>query len=154
MDAPEWVTALPAVNASLNGLAGVLLIAGYALIRCGKRDAHKRVMLTAFATSIIFLCCYLVYHFALGHYTGESSKRFPGEGAVRTVYLGILVTHVVLATTVPVLASMTILRGLRAQRTGQGDWESHRRIAKVTFPIWVYVSVTGVIIYAMLYHYG
>ena len=151
MESPQWVEALPSVNASLNGLATVLLVAGYALIRRGQRVAHKRVMLAAFATSVLFLGCYLVYHYFVG------SKSFPGSGTLRTVYLTILATHVVLAAAVPFLAAVTIYRGLKADR--QDDpavagplWERHRRIAKWTLPIWLYVSVTGVIIYWMLYH--
>ncbi len=147
MSAPDWVTTLPAINAALNALATVLLVSGYIQIRRGNRQAHKKIMLTAFATSIVFLACYLVYHFALKHYTGSSSKPFPGVGTIRSVYLTILVTHVILAAAVPVLASMTIYRALKA------DWVRHRRIARITFPIWVYVSVTGVVIYFMVYHW-
>ena len=147
MEAPDWVYTLPTINAGLNSLATVLLIAGYVLIKRGHRDAHKKVMLTAFVTSILFLGFYLAYHFALKHYTGEASQRFQGEGVIRPVYFTILITHVILAAAVPVLALITIYRGLKEQ------WEKHRRIAKITFPIWVYVSVTGVIIYAMLYHW-
>ena len=148
MDAPGWVLALPALNASLNGLATVLLVLGYTLIKLRKRKAHECVMYAAFATSVLFLISYLTYHFALHHYTGESSKKFPLTGPVRTVYLSILLTHVVLAATVPFLALVTIWRGWTQQ------WERHVRIAKITFPIWLYVSVTGVIIYWMLYHYA
>lgn len=144
---PAWVTSLPAVNASLNGLATLLLIGGLACIKSGRPTAHKACMLTAFATSMLFLACYLTYHFALNHFTGSGSKRFDAEGIVRTVYLLILISHVVLAAAVPVLAANTIYRGLT------GQWERHRRIARITFPIWLYVSVTGVIIYAMLYHW-
>lgn len=139
---PEWVTYLPTVNASLNGLATVLLAIGYVLIRSGRVTAHKRTMLGAFAVSIVFLACYLVYHYYAG------SKKFPGTGAVRIVYLSILVTHIILAAAVPFLASVTIYRGLT------GQWEKHRRIARITWPIWMYVSVTGVIIYFMLYHWS
>ncbi len=138
---PEWVTYLPTVNASLNGLATVLLAVGYLLIRRGHVTAHKRTMLGSFAVSIVFLACYLVYHYYAG------SKKFPGTGAVRIVYLSILVTHIILAAAVPFLASLTIYRGLK------GQWDKHRRIAKITWPIWMYVSVTGVIIYFMLYHW-
>lgn len=149
---------MPAVNAALNSLAGVLLVLGYAQIRRGQRIAHKRTMLTAFATSIAFLACYLLYHFALRHYTGSSSRAFPGTGVVRTAYLSILLTHVVLAAAVPVLALVTIRRGYLAERqqdteTAAKLWQKHRRIAKVTLPVWLYVSVTGVIIYVMLYHW-
>jgi protein SCO1 len=146
VEIPQWVQTLPAVNAALNGLATVLLITGYVLIRRGNVEAHKRTMLTAFATSILFLACYLTYHGALHQYTGAGHRSFGGEGLLKTVYLVILVSHVLLAMTVPVLALITIYRGLKE------DWPRHRRIAKVTFPIWLYVSVTGVIIYWMLYH--
>jgi protein SCO1/2/putative membrane protein len=147
VDVPQWVTALPAVNAGLNGLSTLLLIGGYAFIRSGRRTAHQRTMLTAFAVSVLFLVFYLLYHAALTHYTGSGSRKFQGTGPVRPIYFVILISHVVLAAMVPILASITIYRGLMSQ------WERHRRIAKVTFPIWLYVSVTGVIIYAMLYHW-
>jgi protein SCO1/2/putative membrane protein len=148
VEVPAWVSALPAVNAALNGAATLLLVGGYAFIRRGRVASHKRAMLTAFGVSVLFLASYLTYHFALAHYTGSGSRRFAGEGAIRGVYLVILASHVVLAAAVPVLASITILRALRH------DWGRHRRIAKVTFPIWLYVSATGVIIYGMLYHWG
>jgi len=145
--APDWVYMLPTVNAGLNTLATALLMTGYLLIKRGQKVAHKRVMLGAFATSVLFLAFYLTYHFALKHYTGVSSQPFQGQGLIRPVYLTILITHVILAAIVPVLALITIYRGLKEQ------WEKHRRIAKVTFPIWLYVSLTGVIIYGMLYHW-
>ncbi len=145
---PSWVSSLPAVNASLNGLAFVLLVIGWVLIRRGHRDAHKKTMLAAFGTSILFLVVYLVYHGAMVHYTGEGQVKFQGTGAIRTVYFVILISHVLLAMAVPVLAILTIRRGLKQQ------WESHRRIARITFPIWVYVSLTGVIIYLMLYQWN
>jgi protein SCO1 len=145
--APDWVYRLPSVNAGLNGLATVLLVAGYVLIKRGHREAHKAAMLASFATSVLFLACYLTYHFALHHYTGVSSRAFQGQGAIRPVYLTILISHVVLAAVVPVLAIATIRRGLKAQ------WDRHKRLARITFPLWLYVSVTGVIIYGMLYHW-
>ena len=145
---PSWVSSLPAVNASLNGLAFVLLVVGWVLIRRGHRDAHKKTMLAAFGTSILFLTVYLLYHGAMVHYTGEGQVKFQGTGAIRTVYFLILISHVLLAMAVPVLAIMTIRRGLKQQ------WEAHRRIARITFPIWVYVSLTGVIIYLMLYQWN
>jgi uncharacterized membrane protein YozB (DUF420 family) len=148
MGEPDWIRQLPAVNAALNGAATVLLLTGFVLIKSGRRDAHKRIMLTAFAVSIAFLACYLTYHFGLQHYTGSGSKPFPSDHPGRPLYLGILLTHVVLAATVPVLAIITIVRAYRQ------DWVRHRRIAKITFPIWLYVSVTGVIIYCMLYHWA
>ena len=148
VDAPGWVLALPAVNATLNGLATVLLVTGWVHVRRGRVIAHKRTMLSAFVVSIVFLACYLLYHFALHYYTGSSSRKFAGTGTIRSAYLAILGSHVVLAAIVPVLTIVTIRRGLRA------DWPRHRRIARVTFPIWLYVSVTGVIIYVMLYHWN
>ncbi|QDT25661.1 DUF420 domain-containing protein [Gimesia panareensis] len=144
--APDWVLQLPAINAGLNGLATVLLMVGYGFIRKGEQEKHKKTMLTAFGTSVLFLVFYLVYHFALQSYTGDASRKFQGEGLIRPVYYFILITHVVLAAAVPVLAWITIRRGLKQQ------WEAHRRIAKITFPIWLYVSITGVVIYLMLYH--
>lgn len=144
---PEWVAGLPAVNATLNATATVLLLTGYALIKRGRRSAHAYAMVSAFVTSVVFLICYLVYHFALHHYTGESGKKFGGTGAIRPIYFTILISHVVLAVPVAVLALMTFWRAWRQ------NWDAHRRLAKITFPIWVYVSVTGVIIYAMLYHW-
>ncbi len=139
---PEWVEHLPAINASLNGLATVLLVMGYSLIRRKRAKAHKRVMLSAFGVSVVFLVCYLVYH----GYAG--SKPFPGTGWVRPVYFSILISHILLAALVPVLAGITIYRGLNEQ------WDKHRKIARVTLPIWLYVSVTGVMIYGMLYHWA
>jgi uncharacterized membrane protein YozB (DUF420 family) len=139
---PEWVSWLPTVNASLNALATVLLVVGYVLIRRKRVRAHTKAMLSAFGVSVVFLACYLVYHAYAG------SKSFTGTGLIRPIYFGILISHIVLAALVPVLAAVTIRRGLA------GQWEKHRRIARVTFPIWLYVSVTGVIIYLMLYHWA
>jgi uncharacterized membrane protein YozB (DUF420 family) len=130
---------LPAINATLNGVAAVLLIIGYTLIRRGRIAQHRAVMLTAFGTSILFLISYLVYHAHVG------SKHFPGQGPVRFVYFAILVSHTVLAATVPVLALITLSRGLSAR------YDRHRAIARWTLPIWLYVSVTGVVVYLMLY---
>lgn len=130
---------LPAVNAALNASATVLLLAGFWLIRNGKREAHRKVMLAAFGTSILFLVCYLVYHSQVG------SVRFQKEGMIRTVYLSILLTHTVLAAAVPFLAIVTLRRGFAAR------FDKHRKIARWTLPIWLYVSVTGVVIYWMLY---
>jgi uncharacterized membrane protein YozB (DUF420 family) len=130
---------LPAVNASLNALSGVLLLCGYALIRQRQINLHRKVMITAFATSSLFLICYVVYHVQVG------SVPFPRQGWVRTLYFTILITHVTLAATVPVLAIITLTRGLK------GRYPQHRRIARWTFPIWMYVSVTGVLVYVLLY---
>jgi uncharacterized membrane protein YozB (DUF420 family) len=134
------VEQLPAVNATLNGLAAVLLVVGWLQIKAKKERAHRNTMLTAFGVSVVFLVCYLVYHYHVG------SVKFVGPAGVRAVYLAILLTHVVLAATVPVLALITIYLGLKDRRA------RHRQFARWTFPIWLYVSVTGVVIYVMLYH--
>jgi uncharacterized membrane protein YozB (DUF420 family) len=133
------VSDLPAANAILNATAAVLLVWGFALIRRGRKEAHRRVMLAAFAVSVLFLAGYLTYHAQAG------VVRFQRTGAIRTVYLSILLTHTVLAAAVPVLAVVTLTRALR------GRFDKHRRIARWTFPIWLYVSVTGVVVYVMLY---
>lgn len=144
---PTWVAGLPAVNASLNALATVLLLTGYVLIKRGRRNAHATAMVSAFATSVVFLICYLVYHYELHHYTGQSGKKFGGTGLIRPIYFTILISHVILAVPVAVMALMTIWRAWRQ------NWPAHKRLARITFPIWVYVSVTGVIIYGLLYHW-
>jgi len=130
---------LPTVNAVLNATSSVLLVTGYTLIRQGKKEAHRKAMLAAFATSVLFLICYLLYHFQVG------SVRFTKTGPIRTVYLTILATHTVLAAAVPVLAIITLQRALAAR------FDRHRRIARWTLPVWLYVSVTGVVVYLMLY---
>jgi uncharacterized membrane protein YozB (DUF420 family) len=133
------VTGLPALNACLNATSAVLLAMGYVLIRRGQRTAHKRVMLAALASSALFLTSYLVYHFHVG------SVRFRGEGPVRTIYFTILLTHTVLAVVIVPLVGMTLVPALR------GRFDRHRRLARITLPLWAYVSVTGVVIYWMLY---
>jgi|SRR5579871_783091 len=135
------VHSLPALNATLNATATVLLLAGFTLIRQRRIQAHRRVMLTAFGVSIAFLISYLVYHSQVG------SVHYPKTGPIRYVYFSILTTHTILAATVPVLAILTLRRAL------QGDFQRHRRIAVWTFPIWLYVSVTGVVVYLMLYQF-
>ena len=130
---------LPALNATLNGLCAVFLSVGYILIRRGHRQMHRRAMLAAFTTSILFLVSYLTYHAHIG------SKHFSGTGVPRTVYLSILLTHTVLAAAIVPLALITLSRGLSAK------YDKHRVIARWTLPIWLYVSVTGVIVYWMLY---
>ena len=131
---------LPTINATLNATAAVLLVWGYTLIRRKRIQTHRKVMTSAFVVSCAFLVCYLIYHYQVG------SVHFPRTGLLRTVYLSILGTHTVLAATVPVLAIITLRRGLAAR------FDRHRAIARWTFPIWLYVSVTGVIVYVMLYH--
>jgi putative membrane protein len=130
---------LPAVNATLNATAAILLVWGYILIRRRSIAAHRKVMLAAFATSSVFLVCYLVYHFNVG------SVRFPRTGGIRTFYLSLLTSHTILAATVPPLAIITLSRGLRER------FDKHRKIARWTLPVWLYVSVTGVAVYWMLY---
>ena len=130
---------LPTLNAALNASSAVLLAFGFAMIRAGRREAHRRFMLAALTTSSLFLVSYLVYHFQVG------SVRFTGTGAVRTAYLTILATHTVLAIAIVPLVLVTVRRALR------GDFPAHRRLARVTLPLWAYVSVTGVVIYWMLY---
>ncbi len=134
------LSTLPTVNALLNGLSGTFLVAGYWLIRQRKIGAHKASMLAAFACSILFLVSYLFYHSQVG------SVRFQGTGMLRTFYLGVLLTHSVLAAAVPILAVITLTRALR------GRFDKHAEIARWTLPIWLYVSVTGVLVYWMLYH--
>ncbi|MEZ6065755.1 MAG: DUF420 domain-containing protein [Planctomycetaceae bacterium] len=140
---PGWVDRLRGTNALLNGLATVLLLAGFGAIKSGQTSLHKRLMLTAFATSVAFLACYLTYHGALKHFTGVGHKPYGGDADWLNVYRTVLWTHIALAAITPVLAIVTIRRGLKE------DWPAHRRIAKITFPIWLYVSVTGVMIYFM-----
>ncbi len=133
---------LPAVNATLNAISAVLLLVGYALIRARRITAHRAVMIAAVVTSTAFLTCYLVYHAQVG------SVRFTRTGFVRPLYFTILVTHVTLAAAVLPLALVTLTRGLRRQDA------RHRRIARWTLPIWLYVSVTGVLVYVLLYQPG
>ena len=133
------ITDLPALNATLNGVAAAFLVAGYVLIRQGRRAAHKRCMLAALSASALFLVSYVIYHANAG------SRPFPGQGAIRVIYFAILITHVVLAAVILPLALTTTARGLWSQ------FDRHVRIARWTLPIWLYVSVTGVVIYLMLY---
>lgn len=130
---------LPLLNASLNATSGVLLVLGYALIRRGRVRLHRACMISACVVSTLFLASYVVYHANIG------SKPFLGRGPLRTVYFVILITHVILAAAVPPLALITLTRGLK------GRFDRHVAIARWTFPIWLYVSVTGVIVYVMLY---
>jgi uncharacterized membrane protein YozB (DUF420 family) len=133
------ISDLPALNATLNGIAGCFLAAGYYFIRQRRIAAHRACMVSAFIASTLFLISYLVYHFNIG------SRPFPGQGPIRTLYFTILITHVSLAAAIVPLALVTLSRGLKL------DIVRHRRIARWTWPIWMYVSVTGVVIYLMLY---
>lgn len=147
------------VNALLNSSATVLLLAGLFFIKRGRIEAHKRTMLAAFAVSIVFLVCYLAYHWLAGH------VKFTHPGPVKYLYSAILLSHILLAVTVPFLASWQIYLGFKAmgccgstgnqvedRATAALYREKHIRWARVTFPIWLYVSVTGVVVYLMLYH--
>lgn len=130
---------LPVVNATLNAISFVILVTGYAMIKRKRVTAHKRCMIAAFGVSILFLTSYLTYRFA------GQEKHFGGTGWIRPIYFFILITHVTLAASVPILATWTLVLGLRER------FEKHRRLARITFPIWVYVSITGVIVYFMLF---
>jgi putative membrane protein len=130
---------LPTVNAALNAVAGTLLVVGYVLIRQGRIQQHRRVMLAAFTTSALFLVSYVIYHANAG------SRPFLGQGPIRVVYFAILISHVILAAAILPLALITLNYGLRAR------FDRHVPIARWTLPIWLYVSVTGVIVYVMLY---
>lgn len=136
---------LPLVNALLNTLSAILLIIGFRLIKQKKISQHKIVMITAFVISIIFLCCYLLHKYHLYTTTGTFNTTFKGEGIWRIVYFSILISHLFLAIMVPFLAIITLFRGLKMKI------ETHKKIAKYTLPIWMYVSVTGVLVYIMLY---
>jgi uncharacterized membrane protein YozB (DUF420 family) len=136
---PELIAALPTVNALLNGTSAVLLVSGYLLIRRRRVAAHRACMLTAFVVSTVFLVSYLT----LRYYAGMT--RFTGQGWIRPVYFSILVSHTILAATIVPLALMTLTRALRAR------FDRHARIARWTLPLWLYVSVTGVLVYVILY---
>jgi putative membrane protein len=133
------ISDLPTLNASLNALASVFLVTGYVMIRSRRIDAHRRCMLSALGTSALFLVSYVIYHANAG------SVPFRGTGAVRVVYFAVLIPHIILAAAILPLALLTTARGLR------GDYTRHVRIARWTLPVWLYVSVTGVIVYLMLY---
>ena len=133
------VTDLPALNATLNAIAATLLVYGYILIRRREFEKHRRAMLSAFGVSALFLVSYVIYHASAG------SRPFPGRGPIRVVYFSILISHVVLAAAILPLALITVSRALRQR------FDRHVPIARWTLPIWLYVSVTGVIVYLMLY---
>jgi uncharacterized membrane protein YozB (DUF420 family) len=130
----------PPLNAALNGASAVFLTVGFLFIRNKNKAAHRFCMLSAFTTSVVFLVCYLYYHFNVG------ALHFTGQGWIRPVYFALLTSHTVLAALVPVLAILALTRALN------GDFKKHRAIARIALPIWLYVSVTGVIVYWILYH--
>jgi putative membrane protein len=133
------VTDLPALNATLNAISTVLLLTGYVFIRRGERQKHKACMIAALVMSVLFLTSYVIYHLQVG------SVPFKGTGWIRTVYFAVLIPHVILAAGIVPLVIITASRGLSAR------YDKHRRIARWTLPLWLYVSVTGVIVYLMLY---
>jgi uncharacterized membrane protein YozB (DUF420 family) len=137
---PEQYAIFPVINATLNGSSAVLLFTGRALIKRGRMAAHRAVMIAAVATSSLFLTSYLYYHYHVG------SVRFQGQGWSRPVYFTILISHTILAAAIVPLVIITLNRGLRSR------FDKHRAIARWTYPLWMYVSVTGVVIYFMLYH--
>jgi uncharacterized membrane protein YozB (DUF420 family) len=136
---PALLSALPAINAVLNGTSAVLLLIGFLFIRRGRVTAHKLCMVSAFVTSIVFLISYLTLRYFAGF------TAFTGQGWIRPVYFTILTSHTALAATIPVLAPIVLYRAFRTQ------FVKHRRIARWTLPVWFYVSITGVIVYLMLY---
>jgi len=141
----EYLAWLPHINASLNALSGVFLIAGFVFIKLGKVHSHRVCMLSAFTTSTVFLICYVIHHSIRTYYFGLGPTRFAGEGIARPIYFLILGTHTVLAIVVVPFIIITLRYALK------GRFHSHRRIARWTYPVWLYVSVTGVIVYLMLY---
>jgi uncharacterized membrane protein YozB (DUF420 family) len=130
----------PAFNATLNALSAALLTAGFISIRGRNRRRHRALMIAAFSVSIVFLFSYLAYHARVGN------VRFQGQGWIRPVYFSVLISHTLLAAAVPILAAMALARALRSR------FDLHRRIARWALPIWLYVSITGVVVYFMLYH--
>ena len=138
---------LPVVNATLNGLSAIFLGAGYYFIRRKNRDAHRNCMIAAFVTSVLFLACYLTYHGYLAYYLHRGPTVFRDPAWFRPIYLGILLTHTLLAVVIVPLVLITLQRALRQR------FDLHKKIARWTWPLWMYVSVTGVIVYLMLYHW-
>lgn len=132
---------LPTLNASLNAVAGTLLLCGYIAIKKKKESLHIKLMVSALIVSAAFLTSYLIYHYHV------PSKKFPDLGLIKTIYLLILIPHIILAVGMVPMIIKTFWHGFRGER------EKHKKIARITFPIWMYVSVTGVIVYFMLYHW-
>ena len=139
MLSPEFISYLPHVNACLNGTSAILLFAGYRFIRARNIAAHRTCQILALAVSLLFLASYLTYHFYHG------ATKFPGTGIVRPIYFAILLSHTILAIVIVPLVTLTFYRAFR------NDFARHRRIARITLPLWFYVSITGVIVYLMLY---
>lgn len=146
MQVPEQYAIFPVINATLNGASGVLLYIGRGFIKRGKMAAHRNFMIAAFTSSVLFLTSYLYYHISLRLQGGSGSVHFQGQGWARPVYFTILISHTILAVVIVPLVIITLSRGLRSK------FDKHRAIARWTYPLWMYVSVTGVVIYFMLYH--
>ena len=147
MQVPAQYAIFPQINATLNATTAVLLLIGRRFIARGRVAAHRATMITAFATSTLFLISYLAYHWTLYHYAHSASKHFQGQGWVRPVYFTILISHTVLAVIIVPLVLTTLTFALRKR------FDRHRAVARWTYPLWLYVSVTGVIVYFMLYHW-
>jgi uncharacterized membrane protein YozB (DUF420 family) len=143
----DFIFTLPHINAILNTTSGLFLIAGFVLIRRRRIAAHRASMLAAFVASTVFLVSYVLYHSLLAYYLDQGPTKFTGQGFIRPVYFFILLTHTILAVATVPFILITLIRGLRRQD------ERHRRIARWTFPVWLYVSVTGVIVYLFLYQF-
>lgn len=137
---------LPVVNASLNGLSTVFLVLGYYYIRRDRQRAHRNCMVSALATSTLFLVSYLTYHYYVSNVLQRGPTRFTSPEWLRPIYLGILASHTILAMVILPLVIITVIWAIR------GRWEKHRRLARWTWPLWIYVSITGVVIYILLYH--
>ncbi|MFT4637076.1 MAG: putative membrane protein [Verrucomicrobiales bacterium] len=144
---PPWVFDLPPINATLNAICTVLLVCGWICIKRDLKKAHIAFMITALITSVAFLSCYLTYHSMLHQHAGDASIRFTHQGAVRPVYFAILIPHVILAAVNLPMIILTVIPAIRRR------FDKHRRIARWTLPIWLYVSVTGVLVYLMLYRW-
>ena len=144
---PTWVFDLPPINAALNATSAVLLVCGWLCIKGHLKRAHVGFMITALITSLGFLSCYLTYHGMLQHYAGDASIRFTHRGMIRPIYLTILITHVVLAAVNLPMIILTVVPAMRRR------FDRHRRMARWTLPVWLYVSITGVLVYLMLYQW-
>jgi uncharacterized membrane protein YozB (DUF420 family) len=143
----DFISTLPHVNALLNTTSGLCLIAGYIFIRRRRINAHRAAMIAAFVASTIFLISYLTYHSLRAYYLGFGPKKFEGEGFIRPIYFFILITHTILAVVIVPFVIITLRRGLKRQDA------KHRRLARWTFPLWLYVSITGVVVYLLLYRF-
>ena len=141
----EYLQIFPHLNAALNALSGVFLLLGFYFIRRKQIEKHRAAMLTAFILSSLFLICYVTHHALRTYYFGLGPTKFTGEGVVRPIYFTILMTHTILATVIAPFILVTLGRALK------GKFEMHKKLARWIFPVWVYVSITGVVVYLMLY---